>query len=290
MAKNKWEIFEKFVNKILKDLTSDTLVQTDQSLQGERTKQSRKVDILIQRPVGNYCINIAIECKDFKSPVNVASVEETIELFHDVGVNMGVIVAANGFTSAAQTVGERAGLKLYNLTDTDNHNWKASLKIPTLCYVKNLKKFNFSITYPRTNLIQAKNSYMLYDNQGEQLGFIQDLIVAWWTQADHGVATGVHKNIDVIPQEKFLLVNQELIPIKVKANIHVEELAYLKEWSIEEISEFEEQENEEIKKKNFMTETVHFEDLKNNWRKVKGTFSLFIRPVIRANVRTFNNP
>jgi hypothetical protein len=289
MVKSKWELFEKFINKVLKDLASDVLVRRNQYLIGKRTKKHRKIDLLIQRQVGHSWINIAIEYQDLKNPMDVTSIKKTIELFQDVAVNMGIIVAANGFTREARAVGENAKLKLYDLADTDNHNWNISLEVPTLCYVQNLEKFNFSIEYPSNKLVPIEDSYMLYNQQGEQLGFVRDLIAAWWTQTDHGFAAGYHKNIDCIPEEKFILVNKELIQVKIKANVHVEEFIYLKEWLIEEISEFEERTNDKIKTKNFMTEDIDLEDLKNNCGKIKDVSSLAIKPFFRTAIKACNN-
>ena len=59
---------------------------------------------------------IAIECKDYKVPVNVKDVEQFVGLIKDIGANKGVMVAANGFSGTAKRVGEKKKLGLVSFS------------------------------------------------------------------------------------------------------------------------------------------------------------------------------
>src|SRR5690242_18020929 len=101
MSSEKWKKYEELVAKVQTDLAPNASVRLNQKILGRISKRKRQIDVLVQQSIGNYHVNIVIECKDFKKPLTVKQVEATIGLMQDVGANVGVIVAANGFTKSA---------------------------------------------------------------------------------------------------------------------------------------------------------------------------------------------
>ena len=75
---------------------------------------------------------IAIDCKDYKDPVDVKDVEQVICLVEDVDAHKGAIVAANGFTTAARKRGADAGLDLYGLVNVAEHKWRSYVTLPAV--------------------------------------------------------------------------------------------------------------------------------------------------------------
>jgi hypothetical protein len=284
MGTKKWETFEKLVARVQEDLAPGVSVKLNQKLPGRNSETSRQVDILVQKMVGNYCVSIVIECKDHKRPVNVKQVEATIGLIKDVGANIGVIVASSGFTKAALTTGKNAGLKLYKLIDTDNHSWKVDVKIPSVCIVRNMKSFNFRIEYFSNGPIPVDHSYMLYDQQRQELGLAQDLLVDWWRNEGDQIGLGYHENVNFITSEVFLLIDNELVPVRFKANFQAEEIVYFRKWPLAKMSGFEDQINKNIETRGFTTSDFNLEDLKNNWEKVEDIRNLAIQPVITMHI------
>jgi Restriction endonuclease len=58
----------------------------------------RQIDVLMRQQVGHYVMNIVLECKDYKRPVDVKRVEEFHGLLQDVCAQKGALVCPKGFT------------------------------------------------------------------------------------------------------------------------------------------------------------------------------------------------
>lgn len=134
-------------------------------------------------------------------------------------MNVGIIVSAKGFTKAALAVGLHAGLKLYKLVDTGNHDWKAEVGIPAVCFVRNLARFNFVIGYLESRRIPLDHSFMLYDDNNNEIGLAQDILVDWWLSEDNEISIGYHEKIEFIKGKLFLLIDGSPMPIDIRANL-----------------------------------------------------------------------
>ena len=102
-------------------------------LDGRQSKRKRQIDVLIKQNIGQYEIQIIIDCKDYARPVDVKGVEEFYGLLTDVGAQKGVIVCPSGFSKAARMRAEGWQIDLYSPVDTDPHKWQANLRIPAIC-------------------------------------------------------------------------------------------------------------------------------------------------------------
>ena len=124
---------EILVAKIQKQLAPKAEVLHNVMLKGRSSKINRQVDVLVREKIGQYEINIIIDCKDYAEPVDVKGVEEFDGLLRDVGAQKGVLVCPKGFTSTAKTRAEDLQIDLYSPIDTDPHKWQARVTIPALC-------------------------------------------------------------------------------------------------------------------------------------------------------------
>src|SRR5262249_3493052 len=93
----------------------------------------RQIDVLVRDKIGQYEINIVIECKDYNKPVDVKDVEEFDGLLRDVCAQKGVLVCPKGFTDAAKTRAQGLQIDVYSPFDTDPHKWQVRATIPALC-------------------------------------------------------------------------------------------------------------------------------------------------------------
>lgn len=82
---------EKLVAKIQQDLAPRSRVSHNVRLKGKSGAQ-RQIDVLVEDRVGQYDIRIVLDCKDYKTPVDIKDVEECAGLFEDVSAQRGVIV------------------------------------------------------------------------------------------------------------------------------------------------------------------------------------------------------
>jgi hypothetical protein len=98
--KPNWKKFEELVAEIQKELTPAAKIQTGIKRKGRRSNQWREIDILVEDVIGQFAVSIAIDCKDYKSPVDIKDIESFISMLEDLGVTKGAIIAASGFSKA----------------------------------------------------------------------------------------------------------------------------------------------------------------------------------------------
>jgi restriction endonuclease Mrr len=101
MAKESREL-EMLVARIQQQLAPKAEVIHDVKLDGRYSGRKRQIDVLMREQIGQYDIKIVIDCKDYKTPVDVKSVEEFYGLLSDVGAHKGVLVCPQGFTTTAK--------------------------------------------------------------------------------------------------------------------------------------------------------------------------------------------
>src|ERR1700690_1843461 len=97
-----WREFEKLAADIQRQLAPEARIETNVKLRGKRSGIERQIDILVKQTVGQYEIQIIIDCKDYKKPVDVKDLEAFMGMVEDVGANKGAMVAPAGFTSTAK--------------------------------------------------------------------------------------------------------------------------------------------------------------------------------------------
>jgi Restriction endonuclease len=67
---------EKLVAKIQKELAPLANVEHNVKLPGIDSQTTRQIDVLVSQKIGQYSLNIIIDCKDYSRPVDVKGVEE----------------------------------------------------------------------------------------------------------------------------------------------------------------------------------------------------------------------
>lgn len=71
----------------------------------------REVDVVAIQEVAGHRVVVGIECRDRKDIPDVRWVEEAHSKFQRLGVNVGVLVSAHGFTGPAEQVAATYGIK-----------------------------------------------------------------------------------------------------------------------------------------------------------------------------------
>lgn len=168
---------ELLVARIQQQLAPKADVRHNVMLDGRHSKRKRQIDVLVSEKIGQYDIKIIIDCKDYKSLVDVKGVEEFSGLLDDVGGQKGVLVCPRGFTSTAKTRAESLQIDLYSPVDTNAHKWKANVTIPATCDFRNVQ-MSFTITgsapYPLKLAGNFFSNDMVFDKAGNSLGFTLD--------------------------------------------------------------------------------------------------------------------
>lgn len=90
----------------------------------------RQIDILIEGKLGPIDVRTIIECKDYKSLINVTKVDELHSKMQDVKAHVAILVARKGFTKGAVKKAKRLGIKLNTVHQAVTQKWNFDIDIP----------------------------------------------------------------------------------------------------------------------------------------------------------------
>lgn len=102
MPAAKWRQYEAEVAKIAAELDDSAVVQHNVTLPGLLSRTPRQVDVLITGQIVGEEFRIAVECKRYANPVGIGTVDEFAGKLLDLGLDRGVLMAANGLTAPAE--------------------------------------------------------------------------------------------------------------------------------------------------------------------------------------------
>ncbi len=192
----KWKRFEKKAFEIQKSLSAANAdVKYNDSIYGSDSKTSRQIDISIRSKVGSYSVLIVVECKDYKTPVDVTEVEGFISKLRDVRANKGVMISAKGFTEAAQNTAEQHDVDLRRLIDTESVEWGDDVSVPCLlertymasCSLEVHDFLELPLQHEKLLALELKTE------SGERIGTIQDILQQKWDNHEVPHLPGAHR-------------------------------------------------------------------------------------------------
>ncbi len=191
---------ELLVAKIQKELAPTAEVLHNQYLPGRKSGRKRQIDVLVKDRIGQYEIQIVIDCKDYKKPADVKSVEEFSGLLDDVGAQKGVLVCPSGFSETAKTRAEGLQIALYSPFDTDLHKWTINPAIPAICDFRDAAmSFGLSVSVPLPFQMpydfQSVNP--VTDATGEPQGTMIDIAMRRWNMGELPSQPGVHEKLQI---------------------------------------------------------------------------------------------
>lgn len=192
----KWKRFEKKAFEIQKSLSAaNANVKHDDSIYGLDSKTSRQIDISIRTRVGSYSVLIVVECKDYKTPVDVTDVEGFISKMRDIRANKGVMISAKGFTEAARNTAEKHDVDLRQLIDTESLEWGDDVSVPCLlertymasCSLEVHDFVELPLQHEKLLALELKTE------TGETIGTIRDILHQKWDDHDVPHLPGTHR-------------------------------------------------------------------------------------------------
>jgi len=125
------QTFEYVTAELHRYLFPHSVVKQNQKIKG-RSGVLRQVDILVEDIVGICPIKIVIDCKYYKTKVDINTVDEVWGLVDDVRANYGMIVCNTGFTEGAMGRANEKGLKLCSILDLQNKEFSIKPKFPVV--------------------------------------------------------------------------------------------------------------------------------------------------------------
>lgn len=96
-----WKKYEKNVLDYFQSRFPYALIRKNVKLKGRLSGIKREIDILIESQIFGCSIQIAIECKNWKSKLDVSDVGAFIDKLKDVGISKGVMISKLGYSSGA---------------------------------------------------------------------------------------------------------------------------------------------------------------------------------------------
>ncbi len=213
---------ELLVAKIQQQLAPKAEVLHNVRLDGRLSKTKRQIDVLVRESIGQYEIQIIIDCKDYNKPVDVKGVEEFDGLLRDVGAHKGVLVCPKGFTDAAKTRAEGLQIDLYSPVDTDVHKWQARVTIPALCDFRSAA-MSFCVAgsapVPFKLADDFYASLMVFDKEGNTLGIALNKALQKWNDGDFPTDVGQHRYVSIFDTRTVYVDNGYEPPLRVRMPI-----------------------------------------------------------------------
>lgn len=274
----KWKRFEKLVAGVQQQLAPNALVTHNDHIIGHDSGRLRQVDVSVKQKVGQYNMLIAIDCKDYKIPVNVKHVEQFTGLIKDIRANKGAMVAANGFSDTAKRVGEKAGVDLYRLVDAEAHDWQAYISIPVLC---DFRRMQFRFYVPSALAITDPREIVLYNSKNERLGTTLSLILTRWNSGELPSELGQHKQIPVAKVPTRVLHGGQFLEVNIFADIIVTRRLFFGHLPLAQFSGFRDEYTGGILTPGFTTDWLNAADVERNWRQLESMDEIAIKPILK---------
>lgn len=96
-----WKEYE---NKVLDYFTTkfpDCKIDRNIKLNGRKSETPREIDILLTATVFGCSMQVAIECKNWATKLDVADIGTFIDKLNDVGISKGIIISKEGYSEGA---------------------------------------------------------------------------------------------------------------------------------------------------------------------------------------------
>lgn len=284
MAKSSVEL-ELLVQKIQQQLAPKAEVLHNVKMTGRRTGAKRQIDVLVREKIGQYDINIVIDCKDYKHPIDVKGVEEFAGLLDDVGAQKGVLVCPVGFSNNAKIRAAGLQIDLYSPVDTDPHKWQVSPTMPAVCDFR-IAAIGFGVgtSAPLPFLIMPRffSDNVVYDKGGNKLGTCYAKLVERWNSGELADTLGASENIPIFGDREVQTDNGYgmLCPVSLTAHISVRKQLFSGQQPIRQMSGFKDEVNGMIITNAFAIRLLDPKEIIEKWSPIESEYELEVKPVI----------
>lgn len=285
MAK-KWKKFEQLTYDLQKQLADDSEVLLDQKIKGFESETDRQIDILVKKKIGQYDILVVIECKDYKRPVDVSTVEAFVTKLRDVRANKGAIISGKGFSKAATSLAAKHGIETFRYVDTQSKDWKAYMAINAAAEVVVMTRYQFQVSdfveLPG-DFVQTVPDLEIYSpDDSMPIGKVRDILFSKWNENKVPEEEGLQ---EIVLVERGLIGHQRgsLYRATIKAVIEVERKFYFGPLPVDLIG-LHNQQTGGVVTRSFTTEPIEIEKLftgqLEGWRQVPRRDDLAISPLM----------
>lgn len=279
-----WRDLEQLVANIQRSLAPAAKVEHNVKVRGRSSEVDRQIDVLVTQNIGQYTITIAIDCKDYKKPIDVKGVEEFSGMVADIGANKGVLVCPAGFTDTAKTVAKKLQIELYRPVDTGDHKWRVRPKIPVVFeYVEAAIAFQVSCTAAKPFRLSVHPAELqVYSGAGELLGRTLDVAIDKWNNGRYPTEAGRHEGLPIFDAEIIQIDNGygELIPVQLTAHLNVSVRCYFGQIQVDRMSGFLDEQTGLTHTNSFVVGAIEPSEIESEWSLLDGDQRPPINPVL----------
>jgi Restriction endonuclease len=189
--------------------------------------KKREIDILLTCSIAGYPVQMAIECKNEKNPIDSPKIDAFVGKLQHVGIppQYGIYVSASGYTKDAIKRAKTAGMRTLTLRGLTDENLLGSIAdafqsaIYLLLQVKNM---TLSSTAPPANDFAQIGLLRFYNGEEKLAAEFPDLIWQMWRAGQLPNALGEHKVDLPLPSNLHQKVNGRVVEtLALKANVWV---------------------------------------------------------------------
>lgn len=209
----------RLVEMIVASLHNSPNVQVEQNIRLPALRdpqREREIDVLLSSSVAGYPVRIAIECKNYKSIIDVPKIDAYIGKLQDIGIptQHGVYVSVKGYTKGALTRSKEVGIKPLTLTGLTKDRLAEEFTEAIQSVIYLLPEItNLKITNNLQEVESSHSLWFLYDEKHEIRASLPDLFWKKWIECQLPTKIGkYHLDLD-LPQGWQHLVNGKLEPI-----------------------------------------------------------------------------
>lgn len=275
--------YEKVTAKIYEILSPGCRVVQNDMIHGRESGMDRQIDVSIRSQIAGHDVLVIVQCKDFKSKVNVVRVGEFLSVIRDVGASKGVMVTSTGFTKGARTYAKSNGIDLCHIHDAETRNWSRVIEIPVVIEkVTPTLSFNFKFTTDGNSPLNDDSPFKISD-----IDVLKHFSEKW----NNGkIDLSVNKSVFDLGVEAFFFrdANGKKIDIKeLQINVSLEKSAFWCYFS--QLPHSKAVENTSTGQMNLIISEKDFENVSSNLHFLKHVDDIPIKSDVTINVLTTPN-
>lgn len=191
-------------------------------------KRTSEVDVLLNGAFGGYPVQIAFECKNEQGPVGTPKINTFIGKLQDVGIptQQGIFVATTRFTKGAIARAKKVGIRTLLLTGLTTDRIAAAVEDAFQAAIHLwLAVTEVSVINNVSSIDSGEQIGVFYDEEGNIIGSLPDLIWRKWFVGEIPAAAGEHSVVLELPVGwRHIIRGAESIPDQMYAKVHVHAL------------------------------------------------------------------
>jgi hypothetical protein len=245
-------------------------------LPGFESEVERQIDVLIEQQAGPYSIRVVVDCKDYKSPVDVKGVEEFFGLVQDVKAHTGAMVCPAGFSQAAKKRAKKLNISLFSPIDVSGgHRWSKPVALPTLLIFKRGRlglKILCSEPLPLRIPTEFPLEGVLYTADGEALGAPLKIASAQWDQGKLPLEVGTYENLPLFDDGRSIHIDNGYgarVRVEITVELEVQDRRYYGNLPLAKMRGLRDEQTGGIKTNAFTTGELTPRLIENEWKKLE---------------------